>query len=196
MNPNTMPLHATHNGDTAANFDRCDPFSFAKDPSDSWSVSTDPSSAPSDGEGSLSDDDVSASLGPLRPARRSVRFSSVRVREYSVVEEPAAAADGMTAVRPDGMTVVRHRSLGWDYTETGTCDLDVHLDGIKNAKKEHYLNLIQNHMQRAEREKEERERNKLPKKNKGFRSKVLKPMWKGTIVAANRFAMVVPSACP
>ena len=180
-----MPLHTRHPADTAVDRDGLDHFSFAKDPSDCWSVSTDPTSAHSDGEGSLSDDDVGASHAPMRPAQRSVRFSSVRVREYSVIEEPAAAADGATAVR--------HRSLGWDYTETGTCDLDVHLDEIKNAKKEHYLSLIQEHMQRVESQREETERSELPKKNKGFRSKVLKPIWKGTIVAANRFALVMPT---
>ena len=54
--------------------------------------------------------------------------------------------------------------------------------------------MIQDHIIRAEREREEREINEMmKKKKKGFKSKVMKPIWKGFLEAANRSSMVIPT---
>lgn len=189
MRPDTSPPQLVANASHHCEGE--DPFSYANETSVSCSASTDCTSPPSDGDGkgngggSLDGCDSVASRAPRPSPRRSVRFSSVRVREYSVVEELAATSDDATTGR--------RRSLGWEYTEKGTCDLDVHLDKIRSDRKLHYLDLIQNHIHRAESQKQETESKKGMKKEKGFRSKVLKPLWKNTIEAANRFTVVMPA---
>jgi len=149
------------------------------------SESTDRTSSPSDTD-SIYDELSLTSLSDSQPRRRrrSVRFSLVHTREYNVVDELAPPGnDKDEAVR---------RSLGWDYTEKES-DLETHLKESQNERKEQYLFMIQDHIIRAEREKEERENNKQTLKKKGFKSKVLKPLWKGFLDAANRYALVVPS---
>lgn len=147
--------------------------------SDSSSM-TDITSSPSDNDTdstSAIDDDVS-----LSESKKSVRFSLVRVREYNVVDELPP---------PDGH--IRRKSLGWEYTEKES-DIESHQDQARQRRKEKYLSMIQDHIIRAEREREVREINEMmKKKKKGFKSKVLKPIWKGFLEAANRSSMVVPT---
>jgi len=149
------------------------------------SESTNLTSSPSDTD-SIYDE---LSLTPLsdsqpRGRRKSVRFSLVHTREYNVVDELASPGNDMDeAVR---------RSLGWDYTEKES-DIETHLKESQKERKEQYLFMIQDHILRAEREKEERQNDKHPLKKKGFKSKVLKPLWKGLLDAASRYASVMPS---
>jgi len=159
-----------------ARSDDCSSYSCGNGRSDSCCVSA------VHEDGASGDRVISASRDPQQPPRRSVRFSSVRVREYSVVEESASASGGGASVAG------RRISLGWEYTEKGTCDLQEHLDQAQSDRDVRYQNLIQSHIQRAENQRETR-----PKKEKGFRSKVLKPLWKDTLAAASRFAVAMPA---
>mmetsp|Transcript_20487 Transcript_20487/g.31042 ORF Transcript_20487/g.31042 Transcript_20487/m.31042 type:complete len:175 (-) Transcript_20487:190-714(-) len=149
------------------------------------SDSTDLTSAPSDTD-SINDESSLTSLldSQQRGRRKSVRFSLVLTREYNVVDELAPPGnDKDEAVR---------RSLGWDYTEKES-DLETHMKESQEERKEQYLLMIQNHILRAEREKEERENNKPLLKKRGFKSKVLKPLWKGLLDGASRYGSVMPS---
>ena len=154
--------------------------------SDSSSI-TDATSSSSDidtASTSAIDDDVS-----LSESKKSVRFSLVHVREYNVVDELPPPGD----VENDSEGPIRRRSLGWEYTEKES-DLETHQEQARRQRKDKYLSMIQDHIIRAEREREEREINEMmKKKKKGFKSKVLKPIWKGFLEAANRSSMVVPT---
>ena len=167
MNPDGM---LPHRDDASNRSDDCYSCSCGNGRSDSCCVSA------VHEHGASGDRVISASRDPQQPPRRSVRFSSVRVREYSVVEESASASGGGASV-----------SLGWEYIEKGTCDLQEHLDQAQSDRDVRYQNLIQSHIQRAENQREKRQ-----KKEKGFRSKVLKPLWKDTLAAASRFAVSMP----
>lgn len=154
--------------------------------SDSSSI-TDVTSSPSDNDTastSAIDDDAS-----LSESKKSVRFSIVHVREYNVVDELPPPDD----VENDSEGPVRRKSLGWEYTEKES-DLETHQEQARQQRKEKYLSMIQDHIIRAEREREEREINEMmKKKKKGFKSKVMKPIWKGFLEAANRSSMVIPT---
>ena len=67
----------------------------------------------------------------------------------------------------------------------------------KKQRKEKYLIMIQDHIQRVEHKREAREearlRAKNEKKKKGFKNKVLKPMWKGFLEMGSRSVIMMPS---
>ncbi|KAL7523422.1 hypothetical protein ACHAXR_000171 [Thalassiosira sp. AJA248-18] len=150
---------------------------------DSFSDRTDLTSLPSDSD-STSDESSSASLqGSQRQGhKKSVRFSLVHTREYNVIE--LDSGDCLEAPR---------KSLGWDYTEKES-DLEMHLDQIRKGRKDDYLRMIQEHINRAEQQRQEREKNKQqPRKKKGFKSKVLKPLWKGILEVGSRSVLVMPT---
>mmetsp|Transcript_12082 Transcript_12082/g.25737 ORF Transcript_12082/g.25737 Transcript_12082/m.25737 type:complete len:196 (+) Transcript_12082:150-737(+) len=161
------------------------------DKSDTWSESTDltVASSPSS-EGDIVNEESSPSLDEAhtqQQGRRSVRFSVVSTREFNVVEE-------LAPIESDEDEPVR-MSLGWEYTEK-EIDVDTHIDEMKKERREKYLRLIQDHIQghisRSEVSRREQEQKKS-KKKKGFRSKVLKPLWKGFLEAGSRSSLVMPS---
>lgn len=158
----------------------------------SWSDFTHLTSPSSDSD-STSDESSSMSLQASQQQcpKKSVRFSNVHTRVYNVVEElPPPGNDEDEAVR---------RSLGWDYIENQS-DLNSHMIEMRKERevnffqqeelrKESLSKSIQDHIHRVEQEKE-----KQPiKKKKGFKSKILKPLWKGFLDAASRSSMVMPT---
>lgn len=157
--------------------------------SDSFSVDTDFTSSSSDND-SVSDEFSSASSiqsSTRQSGKKSVRFSVVYTREFNVVDELAPPDED-----DDGSSPVR-RSLGWEYTEKES-DLETHMGEVRKERKAKYLIMIQEHITNVEFEREEREKNlQQKKKNKGFKSKVLKPLWKGFLDAASRSSMVIPT---
>lgn len=147
--------------------------------------STDATASPSDGDstsGALSLVSLSESLPP--GGQKSVRFSLVQTREYNVVDELAPPGN-------DEHEFVR-RSLGWEFTEKER-DLESHQDETHQQRKEKYLQMIQDHIQRAEREKMNRDNEKRPMKKSRMKSKILKPLWKGFLDAAGRSAVIFPT---
>eukprot|EP01083_Nonionella_stella_P056803 149388_1 len=120
--------------------------------------------------------------------KKSVRFSIVHTREYEVIEEPADPDE------QDELDDVpfRRRSLGWEYTEKES-NIETHISDSQKERKEKYLDMIREHIERSESEREERERARevaAKLKKRGFRGKVLKPLWKGFVEAASRSAVL------
>eukprot|EP01083_Nonionella_stella_P064544 168306_1 len=152
------------------------------DNDDSTTVSSHPSESDS-----ACDESSSLSLdGSQRQGRKKfVRFSLVQTREFNVVTELAP---------PDSDEFeLPRKSLGWDYTER-EIDIETHLDEVKRGRKDKYLSMIQSHIDRVEQEKEEKEKlqqQQAMNKKKGFKSRVLKPLWKGFIEAGSRSALVI-----
>ena len=148
---------------------------------------TDLTSIPTDN--SISDDDNES----ISESKKSVRFSIVNIREYNLVDElgdeyydDADENKGANEQQDQGQeeehdTLKRRKSLGWSYTDKEST-IESHLEESKIERKKKYALMIQQHIIRAEKEKEDRE-NKLKeealRKKKGFRNKILKPIWKG-----------------
>jgi len=126
----------------------------------------------------------SSSLDELQETsiKKSVRFSLVQTREFNVVTE-------LVPPECDDCDIVR-KSLGWEFTQT-EIDIETHMNEVKSERKEKYLSMIQDHINRVQEEKEQEEQK--PAKKKGFKSRVLKPLWKGFIGAGSRSALVMPS---
>lgn len=136
----------------------------------------------------VSDDDGECSISE---SKKSVRFSSVYIREYNVIEEVCADNDDDTNDDDEEGPIIR-KSLGWEYKETQS-DLESHQEEARRQRKDRYIQMIQEHIIRGENRKEEQEKRKNENKKKGFRSKVLKPLWKGFIEAASRSSLVIPN---
>ena len=156
---------------------------------------TDLTSLPSDSDSiteSLSSTIESASSSPISESvgRKSVRFSIVHTREYNVVELPPPDND-------DDSYELPRKSLGWEYSDRSSIDIEAHMEDGKKQRKEKYLIMIQDHIQRVEHKREAREearlRAKNEKKKKGFKNKVLKPMWKGFLEMGSRSVIMMPS---
>eukprot|EP00571_Detonula_confervacea_P009208 CAMPEP_0172319396 /NCGR_PEP_ID=MMETSP1058-20130122/37529_1 /TAXON_ID=83371 /ORGANISM="Detonula confervacea, Strain CCMP 353" /LENGTH=163 /DNA_ID=CAMNT_0013034423 /DNA_START=211 /DNA_END=699 /DNA_ORIENTATION=- len=143
--------------------------------SDSFSDSTDLSSSSSDDDSAFDESSSILSLdaSTRQGHKKSVRFSIVHIREFNVVDElPPQDHD----YEEDEDEPLR-RSLGWEYTES-KIDIETHMEEAKKERKQTYLMMIQDHIHKVEFEKEEREKNRQEKiKKKGFKSKVLKPLW-------------------
>jgi len=164
---------------------------------------TDLTSIPTDN--SISDDDNES----ISESKKSVRFSIVNIREYNLVDELDDDDDyyddddenkGANEQQDQGQeeehdTQLRRKSLGWSYTDKEST-IETHLEESKIERKKKYALMIQQHIIRAEQEKVDRE-NKLKeealRKKKGFRNKVLKPIWKGFVEASKKSALVTPS---
>ena len=153
---------------------------------DSWGKSIGLTSSPSDSE-SVCNEASSISLRDSRQqnSHKSVRFSSVRIREYNAVEELALVDNG-----EDGSTC--RRSLGWDYTEKES-NLETHMKEILKERKEKPLNILLDHIHRLEHEKAKQEENKQSAKRKRLRSKVMRRMWKGFFDATCSSYVVMPN---
>jgi len=150
-----------------------DPSSHAKDKTEALSW-TDHTSSSFDDNGSLSGDEL-PSPESLASCRRSVRFSYVQVREYSVVEEPKTM----------------RLSLGWDYTDKGRSDLLVPKEEEHDGH-HRYLRAIQDPIHREECRWAEAERKEQPRKRKGFRASAITTLRR--VVATGRvFASVMPT---
>lgn len=157
--------------------------------SDSSSNLTELTSSPSDNDSECDESLTALSQASGQQSRKkSVRFSIVHIREYNVLEDLANDNSDEVEGSP--------RSLGWSYSEKES-DLETHMDEMKQERKEQYLRMIDEHIQRAEHQKEAREANEIArqqmKKKKGFKSKVLKPLWKGFVEAAGRSSVVMPN---
>ena len=163
---------------------------------------TDLTSIPTDN--SISDDDNES----ISESKKSVRFSIVNIREYELDNELGDdyyyddddENKGANEQQDQGQeeehdTHIRRKSLGWSYTDKEST-IESHLEESKIERKKKYALMIQQHIIRAEKEKEDRE-NKLKeealRKKKGFRNKVLKPIWKGFVEASKKSALVTPS---
>ena len=107
---------------------------------------------------------------------KSVSFSSVHTREYNVVEE-------FFAVESDEDGTVSSCNRGWDYTEKKS-DLETHMDETQREKREKGLNILLDQIDRVDRENRERDQKKKSAKKNGFRSRVLKPIWKSVLNGA------------
>ena len=157
---------------------------FLKDGSIS---STDRTDLSSESDGSSCDDSSSASL-PLHASKpsgkKSVRFSLVHTREYDVVEDPASVDDD----EEEGPRT----TLSWEFREKESSDIETHQEDMKKERKEKYLTMIREHINRVEIKREE-ETNRQRLKKKGIKSKVLKPLWKGLLEVGSRSALVMPS---
>lgn len=113
--------------------------------------------------------------------QRRVRFSFVQIREFDILTEREGS-------RPS------YKSLDSTVTYIDTeSDIETHLSEKKQRRKEKYLQMIQYQINRVESQKDgQKNLNKVVDEKKGFRSKVLRPMWKGFLEAASRSPMIMP----
>jgi uncharacterized protein involved in tellurium resistance len=119
--------------------------------------------------------------------QRRVRFSIVYTREFEVTMEVEGSS------RPSYKSLDSTIST---FTDTES-DIETHISEKTQRRKEKYVQMIQYQIDRLEKEKvqQQQEQQKLDKK-KGFRSRVLKPMWKGFLDAASRSPIVMPIPGP
>jgi hypothetical protein len=86
------------------------------------------------------------------------------------------------------------RNLIWRFADS-VSDIETHQKELEKERKAEYARMIQDHIQRVEMEKMEREsdrqRQEQRKEKKGFRSKILKPLWKGFIEGTRRSAFTI-----
>jgi hypothetical protein len=119
--------------------------------------------------------------GGVAGNQRRVRFSIVYTREFDVVAEKENS-------RPS------YKCLDSTISSTFTdseIDIETHVSEKKQRRKEKYVRMIQYQINRVENAKE-LEQQKILEEKKGFRARVLKPMWKGFLEAASRSPMVLP----
>lgn len=118
--------------------------------------------------------------------KKSVRFSTVFLREYNVVDElPPPDAHEDEAPR---------RALGWNFSES-QLDIETHLKEVLVLKKERYARLIHEHIVRKEKEREQKE--KEQKKKKGWKARMkraLKPVGHSLLEAATRSNYLMAAA--
>jgi hypothetical protein len=134
-----------------------------------------------DGESSSNSEDDDHEPTEQQHHRKSVRFSFVKTREYNVINELEEVPDAPP-----------RRSLGWEYTER-QIDLETHLSDSIKERNEKYNRLIIEHMARAERQQQERERIEELKK-KGWKNRAkrqLKSFGKGLLVAVHRSSFAI-----
>ena len=158
---------------------------------------TDLTSIPTDN--SISDDDNES----ISESKKSVRFSIVNIREYELDGELGDDCDNdenkdaneQDQGQEEHDTHIRRKSLGWSYTDK-LSTIESHLEESKIQRKKKYVLMIQQHIIRAEEEKklkEDKLKEEALRKKKGFRNKVLKPIWKGFVEASKKSALVTPS---
>lgn len=134
-----------------------------------------------DGESSSNSEDDDHEPTEQQHHRKSVRFSFVKTREYNVINELQEVPDAPP-----------RRSLGWEYTER-QIDLETHLSDSIKERNEKYNRLIIEHMARAERQQQERERIEELKK-KGWKNRAkrqLKSFGKGVLEAVRRSSFAI-----
>ena len=159
--------------------------------SDSSTDVTDLASLSSDNDSSYEQFMASLHVSDNQGLKKSVRFSIVCTREYDVIEEENDTSNS-------GEVQGSYRSLGWSYSEKES-DLETHIDEMKHERKQKHLRMIDEHIRRVEeeRQKEARMANEIAKrqmnKRRGFRSKVLKPLWKVFVEAAIKSSAVIPT---
>ena len=112
-----------------------------------------------------------------------VRFSIVYIREFEAIEKEhdLPSITGLDST---------YDSTYSTYTDTES-DVETHQSEKVQRRKDRYIKLIQYQIHRAEIKKED-EQKKIQEGKKGFRSKILKPLWKGFVEAASRTPLVVP----
>ena len=121
-----------------------------------------------------------------RDSTRSVGFSTVQTRIFELVEvDKNFELDEKKPALDNGT---------WRFTDS-VSDIETHQKELEEDRKAEYIRMIHDHIQRVELEKMEREsdrkRQEQRKEKKGFRSKVLKPLWKGFIEASSRSAFTI-----
>ena len=134
-----------------------------------------------DGESSSNSEDDDHESTEEHRHRKSVRFSFVKTREYNVINELEEVPDAPP-----------RRSLGWEYTER-QIDLETHLSDSIKERNEKYNRLIIEHMARAERQQQERERIEELKK-KGWKNRAkrqVKSFGKGLLEAVRRSSFAI-----
>lgn len=116
---------------------------------------------------------------PVQRMKKSVRFAQVHLREYNVVDEMPSPLDHEDEAP--------RRSLGWNFIER-QIDLETYMTESMRNRKEECARLIHEHIIRAEKEQEEKNKNDKIKR-KGWKAKikrVLKPVGHGFMEAATR----------
>jgi hypothetical protein len=124
---------------------------------------------------------------PTQRRKKSVRFSLVQTREYNVIDELPSPFDHEDEAP--------RRTLGWNFTERHI-DLETHLTEALRKRKEECARLIQQHIIRAEIEREDKKKETKSKK-KGFKAmikRVLKPVGEGFMEAATRTNFMLSSS--
>jgi hypothetical protein len=113
--------------------------------------------------------------------------------------------DEFNVARPEALNAIEKKpaldyggdELIWRFADS-VSDIETHQKELEEEKKSGYSRMIDDHIQRVELEKMERELNRQRqeqrKEKKGFRSKVLKPLWKGFIEATSRSAFTISPA--
>ncbi|KAL3808559.1 hypothetical protein ACHAXA_008348 [Cyclostephanos tholiformis] len=119
-------------------------------------------------------------------------FSVTGLQESHVLENKFVIDD-----RDDELEALWNRDdLGWRFSDT-VSDIETHEYELEAERNTEYMRMIQDHIERVERKWRERElinqqKEKEPelinqrKEKKGFKSKVLKPLWKGFLEATSR----------
>lgn len=150
-----------------------------------------------------------------RDITRSVGFSTVQTRVFEVIGvDKNDELDGLNVARPEASNAIDKkpdldyggdepealcdsRNLIWRFADS-VSDIETHQNELEEERKSEYSRMIDDHIQRVELEKMERElkrqRQEQRKEKKGFRSKVLKPLWKGFIEATSRSAFTISPA--
>jgi hypothetical protein len=124
-----------------------------------------------------------------RDITRSVGFSTVQTRVFEMIIE-------LNVARPEALNAIEDELI-WRFADS-VSDIETHQNELEEERKSEYSRMIDDHIQRVELEKMERElkrqRQEQRKEKKGFRSKVLKPLWKGFIEATSRSAFTISPA--
>ena len=124
-----------------------------------------------------------------RDSTRSVGFSTVQTRVFEMIIE-------LNVARPEALNAIEDELI-WRFADS-VSDIETHQNELEEERKSEYSRMIDDHIQRVELEKMERElkrqRQEQRKEKKGFRSKVLKPLWKGFIEATSRSAFTISPA--
>ena len=137
-----------------------------------------------------------------RRGNGSVVFLNVHTRVFESIEEDEEEdrkRDGLNGVTilddNDFLDTIRN-SAKWRFTDS-VSDVETHLSQKENRRKEKNEDKIKGHILRAEQrkirdiERDFDRQGKEKKKKNGFKSKYLKPLWKGFIEASGKSAFII-----
>ena len=136
-----------------------------------------------------------------RRGNGSVVFLNVHTRVFESIEEDEEEdrkRDGLNGVTilddNDFLDTIRN-SAKWRFTDS-VSDVETHLSQKENRRKEKNEDKIKGHILRAEQRKirdieRDFDRQGKEKKKNGFKSKYLKPLWKGFIEASGKSAFII-----
>jgi len=134
-----------------------------------------------------------------RRGNGSVVFLNVHTRVFDLIEEDddnrkPESLNGTTILDDNDFLDTIRNSAKWRFTDS-VSDVETHQSQKEERRKEKYEEKIKGHIKRAEQRKMrdlERDLDRQGKEKKnGFKSKYLKPLWKGFIEASGKSAFII-----